>query len=111
MQNLGAEKYWESMLKCQKQGRKWSPKGSQKSTKSMYKSMPEKRIEKVEKIAQPRRPWHGLTGQKTLLELLNQPTDYLNGRSNSLYNDSGKVFERVETMRKFDQLKSKMMRK
>ena len=34
IQNRGSEKYWKIMPKYQKKNRKWTPKGSQKSTKS-----------------------------------------------------------------------------
>ena len=65
-----SEKYGQITEK----GRKWSPKATQKSTKSMQKLMPGKGLKKLKKSAWSHRPWDVLNGQETLLELLHPLT-------------------------------------
>ena len=106
IQNRGAEKYRKIMPTRRKKDRKWSRKGSPKSTKSRYNSRPEKvrnflkkpvpalatlrrtnragnSIRATQPTSQPtnqppNRPTNQPANQPT-----NQPTDFLHGRSNS----------------------------
>lgn len=93
IQNRSAEKYRNMMQQWKTKDRKWTPKGSQKSTESIQQTIPEKWWKLVKTIVPGARALRR-TNQVKKIVRATQPTHYLNGRSNSLHNYSGKILNR-----------------